>query len=403
MSKDKSQEFARRLEAILRPYVVPLDRDLWTFRYEERDSFAPSTVEDLIKRISAWADRFSNPEIASGSDTGPGVYVAMDPVATATWGGKNPRLFAIKIKRGVPVLIGDQYETPKDALKVLTTLSQEMGCGASPTSMKFDLGHAVGYFRMNQNQQCRSAIIEALKALSVKAVSYGFNSVPLEGCRTTGTAISIINSAAISLTELNRYSEDGNIEGQPSVTPYVRDLFHEAKSDYYSQSLLANLEVWDRYKNAYGFFRDVEKTDRHSYQTWKNESILKCGPTWSIETTNPEAVKNKSLRIQSDSRVKNILIEMSLIYRERFKNSADRPTNTPSELRVERIRKVLERTTRDRDTEIRLTTAQVPRLTGNAAQDEKEYLELLIDCLQKYKTQPFGETVLGECGIAPEH
>ncbi len=74
---------ANRLAEILRPYVTSLDRDLWTFRYESPDSynashpvnpeFHPLTVAELSPHIANWANRFRDPQIISGADTGHGL------------------------------------------------------------------------------------------------------------------------------------------------------------------------------------------------------------------------------------------------------------------------------------------------------------------------------------------
>src|SRR4051812_43202331 len=71
----------RELAAILGRHTVALERDLWTFRYEStRESFNPKNVSDVAENLSNWMLRFYDPDIVSGADVGPGVYVATDPV-----------------------------------------------------------------------------------------------------------------------------------------------------------------------------------------------------------------------------------------------------------------------------------------------------------------------------------
>ena len=395
------EDNASDLATILRPYVHPLDRDLWTFRYEGKDKFQPKNVADLQNRIGPWAERFWNASNVRGADTGPGVYVATDPAATATWGGPDPRLFAIKIKAGTNILMGDQYRTPDDVLKQAQALSARIGCGSSSTSMDYDIGHLVGFFRMNENLLCRQAAIGALKALNVKALSYSFNSVPLKGCRTTGTAISIIAASAISLEELNRYSDDGNIEGQPDVSPYVYLLFEEAKSDYYSQSLLWSLDVWKRYQSEYGFFANTPKADTDRYETWKAEHIFKCGASWSIESDNSEGTRGADLRRRANPRVKDLLIRMALVYREKFRDVIGLPDYPAPEFEPVNLWKLKQRVPQDRDSLARVFTAQVPTLSGDTKKDEDEYIDLLQSCLTAYQLQTPAEIAKGSCRLEP--
>jgi hypothetical protein len=392
---------AIRISEILKPHVASLDRDLWTFRYEGLGSlnFRPNNISEVIQHISSWANRFWNPELMNGADTGPGVYVATDPAATATWGWIHPQLFAIKIKRGSQILIGDGKETPFDEIKSLSAIASELGCKESSGSLKTGLGNAIGYFRMNQKRECRLAVIQALGILSVQAISYGFNSVPFGECRVTGTAISIIDSRAISLGEINMYSEAGNIEGKPSVTPFIHKLFEEAKGDYYSQSLLANREVLNRYKNAYGFFKSAKAINSRNYSQWKSQNVLKCGPKWSIELPEPKTVSLQMLRLQPDPRVKNLLIKMSLVYREKIHDGETAPIGTPAELKVERIRAIAKVTKKDLDTKILLFTARVPNITGNQENDKKTYLNLLQGCLKLYEAESISEISQSECRI----
>lgn len=399
-----SPSSSEKLAAILRPYVAPLDRDLWTFRYEAKGRFKPATANDVIARIGPWADRFYDPSVLSGVDTGPGVYVATDPAATATWGGVNPQLFAIKIKKGTRVLIGDQYRLDGDKVRALTSLAAEMNCGASTTQISYDLGQAVGYFRMSPNLECREAIIEAVRKLKVKALTYGFNSAPLPDCRVTGTAISIINSEAISKNEINYYSKSGNIEGQPLVAPFVKQLYFEAKDDYYSQSLLANLEVWEDYKNAYGFFDSTGDISVQDYRTWKDEHILKCGTKWSIETPDvePTGVLAK-LRTEADPMVSSLLIRLALIYRAGYKqNSIELPSGVAPELRAGRIRAIHRRYPESDENKIRLVLGLVPESRLAQVTNKQEYISILKNCLREYETLPFAKVLAGECGVEPE-
>ncbi|MFK8137349.1 MAG: hypothetical protein AB8E15_03220 [Bdellovibrionales bacterium] len=401
----KLTEFAEHLVGILKPYVATLERDLWTFRYEGTSSFDPKTVQDLEKRIAPWANRFYNTSILSGADTGPGVYVAMDPFSTATWGGSEPNLFAIKIKKGTVTLKGDQIETPADVLEQIEELARKYECGTSSTQFKWGLGSVVGYFRMSEKLTCREAIVQAIESLKIQAIQYGYYTAKQENCRLTSTAISIINSKAISLTELNRYSENRAIEGQPEITPYIDRLFDEVKNDYHSQTLLLNRSLWSRSRDSFNFFdhiKDVEINVKN-YTKWKQENIFNCGDPRPIETPIPENSPIAIYRSMGHPEVEKILVEMALIYRNDYKTLSQKTylLKVSPELWPSRIRSILRRNKGTLENRYRVEVADIPFWSGEFKKDEKDYLQILRDCLQEYRKTKFEVYSSGDCGVEP--
>jgi hypothetical protein len=333
------------LQEILRPFVADLDRDLWTFRYERREIFHPTSHADVEQHLAVWAKRFYDVQIRSGADTGPGVYVAMDPVATATWGGTDPSLFAIKLKTGERMLIGDQLSVPANTLAKLKDLAHRLDCGRSSTEMN-DIGHAVGYFRMNPNPVCRESIIKALGGLGVKALSYGFYSADFDGCRATGTAISIIDPSAIALDEINYFTGGGHIEGRPDATPFIKAVFGEVQSNFSAQSLLASPETRKNFQRQFAFFNHVSAPDQTSYQAWRSEHIFKCGKPWATEGKNPRWILMAHLKRFMDPDAAEAIIEMDVQYRARFEASRTVPeiaqARIGAEMRIESLRAVVD-------------------------------------------------------------
>ncbi len=394
-----------RMAEILTPYVKNLDRDVWTFRYEAQDDFSPKTPGDLKPRLANWANRFWSVDIQLGADVGPGVYVATDPVATATWGRIHPRMFAIKIVQGAKILVGDQYAAPPESLKAAQDLAQELLCGWASTSMEWSLSSIVGFYRMNEKKECRQVIIEAFRRLSIQALTYRFNSAALEGCRTTGTAISIIDSRAVALGELNWYSEQGNIEGRPDVTPFIRSLYFEALPDLYSQSLIANRETLSRFRRAYGFFDHVQNPKVEQYRVWKNSSILKCGSQWVAESETPAILREYQIaQKHADPEIKELLIQLAVVYRERYELHVGL-AGVPADFRTEQFRPLKAYPNFSvKENSMRLATGQVPNLTGVASQDRQEYRKILQDCLKEYSDNSidFRTVTSGRCGVDRE-
>ncbi len=408
-AETQNKSFQARLTEILTPYLAPLDRDLWTFRWEqvEKEKFNPKSVDDLNKRINSWANRFWNPNIVFGADTGPGVYVAIDPTATAVFGGEDPRLYTIKIKRGINMIIGDQHHVSPDVAERFSALVKDMDCGNS-WSEASDVGHAIGYLRMNASLFCRQLIIDTLQSLSVKAISYGFNSNPVRNCRTTGTAISIIDSQAIA--EINGYAADGNVEANSHITPYVKALYQETQNDFYSQAMLANLKTWIRFKKGFGFFDTVGVADPARFAKWKNDHILYCGPNWSIERENPILRDLVKVRTSSHLNLTQLLIELSLVYREKYEfifykqplRASKLPARTPGNFNASKMRWIVSRVDLSYANLTKLLYGVMPTFNSDQDRNEKDYIKILKDCLNRYQSESFEDVITGECGMEPE-
>lgn len=402
-SSDNSQSITKMVN-LLKPFVRQLDRDVWTFRYEAQDSFSPNTIYDLKPRIANWSNRFWNADIMRGADVGPGVYVATDPVATATWGGVNPRLFAIRLKPGSNILVGDQQKLSSLIRQKSDTLSYELGCQKSSTSMGDSIGSIVGFFRMNEIKKCREVLIEAFRILSIQALTYRFHSVALDDCRVTGTAISIVNPQAVSLEELNWYSENGNIESRPDITPFIKALYFESASDFYSQSLLASRDTLKRFKNAFGFFDQLQMPADIQFNKWKKSSILKCGPKWNIETVQNQPNLLLSLKKQQDAEIKSLLIELSLTYREKW--LLNKPTGLPSEFQIQNLKALRVYPNFNKiDNIFRYQTAQIPIWSSNTSVDRQQYIKILNQCLEIYSSENLNLTDIlnGNCGFIAEN
>jgi hypothetical protein len=266
-----------------------------------------------------------------------------------------------------------------------------------------DMGRVIGFFRMNENAVCRSVIIDVIRSLGVRAISYSFDSVPLRGCRTTGTAISIVDSSAIALEEINAYSDVGNIEGQASVTPFVRRLFNEAKSDFLAQSLLASMDVWKSFRKDFDFFDNSNEVADTTYEQWKSEHILKCGPVWSIEAPNPKAQVLINERQNVDPDVAELLIRVSVTYRDRYDRIVAKLQTVPPDFNPLLLKKIKMRHPGSINLENarRVYIGQALQWTPDRDKDKVEYLEILNECLALYadESNDFLQIMQGQCGL----
>lgn len=307
-----------QLTDIFRPHVKALDRDIWTFRYEARTtSFHPLNQSDVQNRIGPWALRFFNPDVVSGADVGPGVYVATDPVATATWGLTDPQMYAIKLKTGARILVGDVPELSDLEIKGLNQALKNLNClgEKGPVTKSTTLGEVTGMLRYTPEAECRKVAIEIFSSLKIQALTYTFNSVSLKDCRVTGTAFSIIDPAAVAMEEINYYNSQKSIQGSRVASPFIKALFREAQNDYYSQSLLADPATLAKFKNAFGFFDQVQSVKPTAYNSWKAKHIFKCGER---STAEGQSDIHHFLNLTSerpDLGLQDLLIQTAVTYR----------------------------------------------------------------------------------------
>jgi hypothetical protein len=393
----KVESGSQRLMTILRPHVRPLDRDVWVFRYEVPREDSPKTLTELSQNYSDWAARFFNPDVVLGADTGPGIYVAVDPAATSTWGGPTPLLAAMKIKAGSMILTGDSFPLADRMIQDLNSLAKDFDCGSSSTNIEYDLGHSVGYFRMNQSKLCREIVVSALKSLQVQALTYGFNSIPLKDCRTTSTAFSIIDFNSIK--DLNRFG-GSPLVSTPQDVPFIKRLFAEAKSDFYVESLLKNLTAWKAYHQAFHLFDDVSMPDEAQFQEWKNRSILKCGTRWSVEEESPLGSQQAEMRRSAHPLAKQVLVEIAIRYRMGYQaqmNVAPQELNgLAAEFRIEKMKGFVERFSTERSNLMKIAFGNLPE---GSKRTQRSYLRLIRHCLAQYQTRPFLEVAKGACGV----
>ncbi len=342
----KFEQSLLELQEVLKPHVVTLDRNLILFRYEAKDPerFNPHNEQDLINRVSPWSKRFFDESIVGNPDGGgPGLYASTDPTATATWGITTPGLFVLTLQKQSNVLIGDMPEVSQANKKRLSEIYSQMNCGKNSyqDGNGSEFSQVVVRFRNAENPECRRLMIEVIRRLEIKAITYSFYSSPLANCRATGTAINIVWPDAMALSDINYYSDDVTIEGKKQLTPFVKKLFDEGKTYFFTQTAMANESMRDSLKNAFGFFNHVEAIDDISYERWKAHHILRCGPKWPTELPDLRAILNLNSKANASEELQDLYITTALAYKKRKFNLMDPTTQlAESEFHISRMRKI---------------------------------------------------------------
>lgn len=255
---------------------------------------------------------------------------------------KDPQLIVFRIKKGSRILVGDSENLSARELQKIQSLADRFNCQTSEDKRDrpFDnsISAVVGVFRSQRTEICRKLIIESSIALGIQAITYPFYSVSLKDCRTTGTAINIIDFNSVALDEINWHSQSLKIEGNPALTPFVKALFDEGKDDYHSQLFLHSFENLENYRRGFHFFDNTPTPNAREYKTWKESHIYKCGPKWSSEVSDSRFILFRNLRFSSDLALQQLMIQTSIAFGSRFQDPRQvLPSGSNSEMNFSKL------------------------------------------------------------------
>ena len=132
-----SDDAVNALAALLKPRVQSLDRDLVTFHYQmAQSSFRFSNHGQVVRHLKASPGRFYNSNLFNSDMMGIGLYMAIDPSATRSYGGSDPHLFIVPVKKGTRFLNvsaspeGDEFVRAKK-------IYSDLGCDVAAASTRF--------------------------------------------------------------------------------------------------------------------------------------------------------------------------------------------------------------------------------------------------------------------------
>ncbi len=332
---------------VLNPQIKILDRNVLTFRYEDADhSFNPQTAGDIQNREFSWARRFYDSTKFRGSMIGPGVYVALDPNSTPKYGGADPQLFLLKLKQGSRLLVGDantvkarDYSTVKGVLNSLSCIDNTKNKDPVPLKTYADILSA---FRSSEKSECRELIIQVYKRLQIQATLYHFDSSTLKDCRFSGTAINIVDPSCIVENDINFYSANKRIEGDPLITPFVKKLFIEGINNLTAQAELDSFSMVEKYRNQFKLFENVPNLSEADFRVLKIKNILKCGDVSSVEDPNLKfaAFLKQNARINLDPEIYNLYLKAAFAYKAKFADVFRTPTKAYGSFVLSRVRMI---------------------------------------------------------------
>lgn len=303
-----------RILRVLAPRVRPLDRGLVTFHYENARATENIETQNQVLSHLRWViHRFANSTIQSGDMVGLGLYVAIDPTSTRSFGGNNPWLFVVPLAAGARVL--NVMDDGNADVADMQSLLAEMKCNPADKAVT-SLEDVPGAFRNSTDTECRKVWIDALTTLRVDAVLYGYNASTLGlGCRSgRGEALSIVSDKALRETELALYTND-HVVASDRRAPYVAGLYRSGRLDFYERFAAESEDVNVPPATLKGLNVNIR-----ALRSWTGREIYKCGPPRSTEGTSSElfAFAEQLIEAYRDAEVENAEITWVRAWRKKM-------------------------------------------------------------------------------------
>lgn len=266
----------------LQTRVSVLDREMVTFRYESKANDKIRSLDDLKARIQGWSERYFDKSVDTNDMAGPGTYVAIDPFSSRDYGGSDPQLYVLTLKKGTRLLDLDKglkSEEKNLIIKLYRSLQCDSRDGTQSTVVDSDIDYLS--LRLSPKAACREAAIEIVQKLNIHALIYSYvASNSLSDCRERYVALNVISSAAIDFSKALFYSNKYSIEATDSGH-LIKKLYEESEED---------LQLKLGWENDFQIPSELEKKSLASeseYNMWKKRKIYNCGPKWPSEKGTP--------------------------------------------------------------------------------------------------------------------
>jgi len=269
------------LTEIIKPLLWELDRNILTFHYEsQKDKNVPENWSQVQDHIMRYPGRFFDASYKDSNMIGPGLYVAIDPLASRGFGGNNPLLYTVQLKKGAHMLLGEcNLSSGGSSNKDLEAIWNTLKCNSNSRSPIWGLSDLIGKMRNSESLHCRKFIIDIIQNLQIEAIQYGYTAANgfSGSCRSDrGFAFSIIKANALASEGMNFYANDFKLEKQ-KLTPLLNLLYSESAQD------LKLLRWNDSAEEMVGSLQKSNTAPLLLFDLWRNKMIFQCGPKWISE------------------------------------------------------------------------------------------------------------------------
>lgn len=220
------------LKALVKPYLYELKKPIYVYNWHEAgpgESLSPNdqdpvAYQSLVKFSGRyWEKRPENTQGAYGT----GLYVAIDPVESRSYGGTSPRwvLTEIRLPEGFRVLdLGRDGASPVPMQH--TSLIDRLGC---PKEWKNE-GLLHNLFKETTNGRCLAAIQKLFREdFQLDGFSYAYSGASFAGCESRNLPAFVVTSGK-KLSPNNVRILNRQTQGDENTRARIQALFRRSKS-----------------------------------------------------------------------------------------------------------------------------------------------------------------------------
>lgn len=309
-----SEDLTGQLTQKFQARMSVLDRELMTFRYESHPKENMKTAKDIEARVRNRPERFFKKDVTSYDAAGPGSYVAIDPVASRSFGGDTPQLYVFNLKKGTRILNLERSFTSEEK-DLIKKIHNELQCKmkrSNEETLIEEKDMNLFSLRQSSTEACRETAIAIAKTLKVQAIMYSYlASNSLADCRNRSVALNIISAEAIDFKTVVFYSDQYSIDDMDTGR-FIKKLYDESDDDFSFSNLskLGNPMPVELEKKTLA--------SNTEYSPWKQSKIFNCGPKWTPEDKQSlvTAAFNENLKLNfTDPEIQNLLINLGTTFK----------------------------------------------------------------------------------------
>lgn len=316
-SATQASEIGDQLSQAFRVRISYLDRELMTFRYETKEEFEPKTLADIKGRLRFKTGKFFKKGLLDVMAAGPGAYVAIDPYTSRDFGGSDPQLYVLSLKKGTSILdLNTAFSASEHSL--IKNAHDQLQCKHPGETLITEMEMNFFSLRNSATQACRDLAIEVVTALKVQAIMYSYSaSNSLTDCRYRSVAFNVISPSAIDFNKLAFYSNSSFLESYP-LSSLIKSIFDEASNDFQAKlgrrdSLFLPLT-----------FQGINSANEQNYADWKAKNILNCGPKWSVESDQTNFMEASAINFKvnfQDLEIQDLILKFKQIFTSKSINN----------------------------------------------------------------------------------
>ncbi len=258
---DDFEDAAKALADYARPKVRTLSRDAHVFHWTWAFDHSSPPLQPMDHRLGEYAtylkESFWDPATNSDDLVGPGLYVAIDPLASNAFGNT---LLQLVMPAGMPFLATDIDYFPPD----LQISINRIGCLASSIRDVF------GAAENGEQKPCRTLRHKLVRDLGVWAIRYYWQSELSRLCNGSAQyAFVLYDDRAINASRIVAFPFDPNLRKNASLPP---------EDGHGENRLILNSMALKAYGDTSQFWKVPEGTQpKTDIDAWMRDNLVGCG------------------------------------------------------------------------------------------------------------------------------